>query len=196
MKIIGINLGLIKICPTGFLGIFCLLLLSGFFISACGSKQGNSSATVISGEFIPGSPNTPQISSTIFLDSLEPKSDTFLTIDVNVFNINSFIKSVKFNVEFSGSVIAFEDYIEGEFFGSNEDDVETIVTPSPSNIQVSISREDNAGRTGSNKLISIRFRLVGFSSSQLIFTGREVLPTNGPDISNSINWFGGTVVVR
>ena len=176
---------------------FCLLFVSGFFISACGSKNQDGPSTVISGEFIPATPVDPSgFISIIYLGSLKPKSDKFLSLDVNALNINGLVERVKFNIEFSGSVIQFENRIGGDYFFGTEEDVQYEITISPGSIRVSISRIDLSGRTGSGKLISIRFRLVGFGSSQLEFTGKEVLPPNGPDISLSISWVGGTIVAE
>ena len=119
---------ILKNPPIRFYGSFCLLFLCGFFVSACGSSKNPDAPTIFFGVFSPGAPVVPGTFNTIFLSSLKPNSNGFLTLDVNATGINGQFERVEFSIFFSGSVIQYEDSSAGDFFGA-EDEVQYTIIP-------------------------------------------------------------------
>ena len=191
-------MNVVKPPPICFYGFFCFLFISGFFISACGSN-GQDAPTIFSGQFTPTVQLVPGISNTIYLDSLNREPKEFLVLDVHGVNIIGQFERAIFSIDFSGSVIQYEDFTSGDFFGIDEEvnhDIKFNID-NPNRVSIDISRRDLSVVTGSGILISIRFRLVGIVSSGLEFNpaDRVLLPPNGPGLFG-INWFGGTIVSR
>lgn len=192
MQSIGINLNFVKTLPLGFCGFFCLLFISAGGFS-CGSKDSDT-PNIFSGNFTPTVQLVPGLSNTIYLDSTNLKPNEFLVLDVTAVLINGLVEEARFNIDFSGSVIQYESFAPGDFFGT-EDEVQYNFTSNqnnPNRISFNISRKDLSVVTGSGKLISIRFRLVGFGNSGFQFTDNVLLQPSGQALF-PMNWFGGNI---
>jgi len=200
MKIIGVNLNLVKTVPLGLYGFFCVLFLSGFFIISCGSGSENSSS-IKSAEFIPAiGDGSPVNFNTIYLNGSGSKREfeEFMVLDVNA-NISGQVVIAKFDIDFSGSVIQYEDYSSGNFFGVEDEVLYVDETSSnnPNRVSITISRNDLSARTGMGVFISLIFRLVGERAGHIDFNNEELRGSiNGQNIAFTITWLGGTINPR
>ena len=191
---------ILKNPPIRFWGFFCLLFLFGFFVSACGSSNIPDAPTIISVEFVPTSPDVPSTFNTIRLERSNFKADGFLVLDVKAVGLNITIGKVEFNIDFTGSVIQFENSSAGDFFGPEEEVTYDITTNpnNPNRVSIAIYREDLAGRTADGNFVSLRFRLSGMARGQIKFEDQKIFQpnSNGQDITFLFFWFGGTILTQ
>ncbi len=174
--------------------IFFMFLLLLLFLG-CGSKE-NEPGTRFSTTFVP-TQQVPNADNTIFVvESSEPMPENILALDIMVHSLNGFVGRAKFNMDFFGSVIQYEDFNPGDFLGTEEevDYQVTIPVNNPNRITVDITRvAGNGGVIGDGKLITIIFRVGGIGSSGIDFTDEQLFQPNG-QVLNIGEWWGGTVV--
>jgi hypothetical protein len=167
------------------------------FIAGCGSEQPGQD-TPPRATFVPAV-RFPDSNTVYLVESPPGQQGNILTLEVQGFDINlGAVKEAQFNIDFSGSVVQFESFLEGGVVGAEDEVAYDIVTKpeNPNRVFISISRTVNdPGKSGSGIFIKLRFKMVGIGSSPLSFSESKLIQPNGQEIVGFIlKWFGGAIV--
>jgi hypothetical protein len=118
---------------------------------------------------------------------------TFLVLDVQVVEVEN-LHFATFDLAFPSHVLSLNEAREGGYLSNfGVEPVEFVVSESPGVVSIDVRRlGDPPGLSGSGRLVSLRFQVIGEGSGDLVFRQTRATDPSRTEIPGLV-WLGGRV---